>query len=126
MLDSRSHIEVSLEATQILEEIMTRLERDGGMGLVIDYGHEGTKEDTFRGFRRHALHDPLAEPGTADLTADVDFSMIHKVFDEKALVCGPITQRQLLSRVGIDLRLKVIFNILKMFLNFSNFEINLG
>jgi NADH dehydrogenase [ubiquinone] 1 alpha subcomplex assembly factor 7 len=107
LLDSRNHIEVSLEAVQIYEELTNRLERDGGMSLIIDYGHEGTKEDTFRAFRRHTLHDPLANPGTADLTADVDFSMIRKICEEKSLTCGPITQRQLLSRVGIDLRLKV-------------------
>jgi len=104
---SRNHLEISLAAIQIYTELTKRLERDGGMGLIIDYGHEGTKEDTFRGFYRHALHDPLLNPGTADLTADVDFSIIKKVCGEKAFLAGPITQRELLTRVGIELRLKV-------------------
>lgn len=29
-----------------------------------------------QGFRKHELHDPLLEPGSADLTADVDFSYL--------------------------------------------------
>lgn len=37
----------------------------------------------FQAFRRHALHDPLSEPGTADLTADVDFSYLKKMVHGK-------------------------------------------
>lgn len=39
--------------------------------------------DTFRGFRDHSLWDPLKEPGTADLTADVDFDYLKKHTEEK-------------------------------------------
>lgn len=30
-----------------------------------------------KAFKSHKLHDPLIDPGTADLTADVDFSYLH-------------------------------------------------
>ena len=31
-----------------------------------------------QGFKEHALHDVLESPGTADLTADVDFGAIKR------------------------------------------------
>lgn len=96
-----------MDGLAILGELTDRLEVDGGIGIVIDYGHEGTKEDTFRGFLQHKLHDPLVDPGTADLTTDVDFSLIKKLFHEKAMICGPVNQRDFLSRIGIDYRLQV-------------------
>ena len=33
----------------------------------------------FQAFKQHKLHDPLEEPGSADLTADVDFSYLQQV-----------------------------------------------
>jgi len=107
-------VEVSLDGLGILGELTNRLEHDGGIALIIDYGHEGTKEDTFRGFLQHKLHDPLVDPGVADLTADVDFSHVKKVFDENAMICGPVSQREFLSRVGIDYRLQVSCILFKL------------
>jgi NADH dehydrogenase [ubiquinone] 1 alpha subcomplex assembly factor 7 len=105
--DTRKHLEISLDGLTILEELTTRLEAYGGTALVIDYGHDGSKEDTFRGFYRHQLHDPLINPGTADLTADVDFSMIKKLFEHNTMICGPVAQREFLTQLGIEYRLKV-------------------
>ena len=105
--DTRNHLEVSLEAIQILEELSSRLEANGGLALLVDYGHEGTKQDTFRGFLQHKVVDPLEQPGLADLTADVDFSIIRKVCQEKALLLGTIPQADFLRRVGIGTRARV-------------------
>jgi SAM-dependent MidA family methyltransferase len=46
--ERRDHVEVSAEAGVILEHLATRLEEDGGLALFADYGHDGTKTDTFR------------------------------------------------------------------------------
>ncbi|CAG7838442.1 unnamed protein product [Allacma fusca] len=102
--DHRQHIEISLETITVLDEMTSRIDRDGGIALVIDYGHDGTKEDTFRGFYKHKLHDPLLKPGTADLTADVDFSFVRKFCWDKAWVLGPTSQRDFLKSVGIEVR----------------------
>lgn len=31
-----------------MQNIAQRLEEDGGMALIADYGHDGSKTDTFR------------------------------------------------------------------------------
>ena len=39
----------------------------------------------FQGFKNHKLHDVLCDPGTADMTADVDFSFFrHLCLSTKA------------------------------------------
>ncbi|KAJ9596877.1 hypothetical protein L9F63_012133 [Diploptera punctata] len=104
----RDHVEVSPETGVILEHLATRLEEDGGFALFADYGHDGTKTDTFRAFQNHKLHDPLVEPGSSDLPADVDFSFLRSCTADKLLTFGPVTQRDFLLRMGIDLRLEML------------------
>lgn len=77
--DKREHVEVSPESIVLMQQIAERLEQDGGFGLIADYGHDGSGTDTFRAFKKHKLHDPLIEPGSADLTADVDFLAFKNV-----------------------------------------------
>jgi len=100
-------MEVNLEGIKILNDITDRLEANGGIGLLVDYGHQGTKGDTFRSFKNHKIHDPLLNPGEADLTADVDFSHIIKLFSGKTFLSGPIAQKTFLERVGIQQRMQV-------------------
>ncbi|GFG40096.1 hypothetical protein Cfor_10983 [Coptotermes formosanus] len=106
--EKRDHVEVCPEGGVILEHLAVRLEEDGGLALFADYGHDGTKTDTFRGFRNHQLHDPLVDPGSADLTADVDFSYFRACVEDKLLMFGPVTQRDFLKRMGIDVRLQIL------------------
>jgi hypothetical protein len=46
--EKRDHVEVCAEGGVILEHLAARLEEDGGFALFADYGHDGTKTDTFR------------------------------------------------------------------------------
>jgi SAM-dependent MidA family methyltransferase len=56
-----------------------KLAQNGGMALLIDYGHAETGfGDTFQAMRGHAHADPLAEPGLADLTSHVDFTALAR------------------------------------------------
>ncbi|XP_076311770.1 protein arginine methyltransferase NDUFAF7, mitochondrial-like isoform X1 [Tachypleus tridentatus] len=104
--ETRSSVEVSPESGVLFQDIAIRLEQEGGCGLVVDYGHDGSKGDTFRAFRHHALHDPLCEPGTADLTADVDFSYLKKLVQGRALTYGPIPQGMFLENMSIKASLE--------------------
>lgn len=58
-------------------------------------------------FKGHQLHDVLASPGTADLTADVDFSYLRRMAGGGVACMGPVTQRTFLKNMGIDTRLQV-------------------
>ncbi|KAI5608062.1 protein arginine methyltransferase NDUFAF7, mitochondrial precursor [Silurus asotus] len=106
--EQRQHVEVCAEGGVIVQTLASRVSEDGGAALIADYGHNGTKTDTFRGFKRHKLHDVLEAPGSADLTADVDFSYLRKMAGDAVVCFGPITQRAFLKNMGIDTRLQVL------------------
>ncbi|KAJ8668073.1 hypothetical protein QAD02_009736 [Eretmocerus hayati] len=105
--ERRNHTEFSPELVNIIKYISTAITQNGGFSLIIDYGHNGDKTDTFRAFRQHKQWDPLVEPGTADLTADVDFALLRRVAEEthKILCFGPVTQGDFLTELGINVRL---------------------
>lgn len=75
----------------------------GGAALLIDYGYERSAPgDTLQALRRHAPHDVLADPGSADLTAHVDFDALARaVARAGAVAFGPLPQRDWLIRLGI-------------------------
>uniref|UniRef100_A0A665UKW2 Protein arginine methyltransferase NDUFAF7 n=1 Tax=Echeneis naucrates TaxID=173247 RepID=A0A665UKW2_ECHNA len=106
--ERRDHVEVCAEGGVIIQQLSRRISEDGGAALIADYGHDGTKTDTFRGFKGHRLHDVLASPGSADLTADVDFSYLRRMAGRGVACLGPITQRLFLRNMGIDTRMQVL------------------
>nr|XP_034964195.1 protein arginine methyltransferase NDUFAF7, mitochondrial [Zootoca vivipara] len=106
--ESRVHVEVCPDAGIIIQKLAHNIDKNGGNALIVDYGHNGTKTDTFRGFRGHELHNVLISPGTADLTADVDFSYLRKIAQERVATLGPIKQHDFLKNMGIDIRLQVL------------------
>lgn len=73
------------------------------VALFIDYGPaEPAFGDTLQAVRRHAYADPLVEPGTADLTAHVQFApLADKARAAGLSVHGPISQAEFLGRLGI-------------------------
>jgi len=83
-----------------------RLKRDGGAALVIDYGHtDSAAGDTLQAVGQHAYADPLSAPGSIDITAHVDFAALTRAVEAMgADGYGPITQAELLRRLGIDSR----------------------
>jgi NADH dehydrogenase [ubiquinone] 1 alpha subcomplex assembly factor 7 len=87
-------------------ELGRRIVRDGGAALIIDYGHEDSAAgDTFQAVGRHAYANPLMAPGTADLTAHVDFEALARAVESMgAHGFGPVTQAHLLRQLGIDTR----------------------
>lgn len=60
-----------------------------------------------QGFKGHQLHDVLSSPGSADLTADVDFSFLRMMAGSDVACLGPVTQRTFLKNMGIDSRMQV-------------------
>jgi len=98
--------EVCPAGLSIARAIGERIARHGGAALVVDYGHavSGAGE-TLQALRGHEFHDPLQDPGTADLTAHVDFAALAAAAREGGgAVHGPITQGEFLTRLGIETR----------------------
>jgi NADH dehydrogenase [ubiquinone] 1 alpha subcomplex assembly factor 7 len=93
-------------AAQILRELAQRLQRNGGAGLIIDYGsYPSAPGDTLQGLRAHQPVDPLSCPGETDLTVHVDFTALCRIAQRSgATVFGPTTQRAFLRALGIDQR----------------------
>ncbi|XP_061560075.1 protein arginine methyltransferase NDUFAF7, mitochondrial [Phycodurus eques] len=106
--ENREHVEVCAEGGVIIQQLARRVAEHGGAALIADYGHDGAKTDTFRGFKGHRLHDVLASPGCADLTADVDFAYVRRVAGMGVACLGPVTQRSFLKNMGIDARMQVL------------------
>ncbi len=99
--------EVSPARAALAGEIGARLERDGGIALIVDYGAwaEGPTGDTLQAVRAHGACDPLAAPGLADLSTQVDFrALALAACAGGAAVFGPVPQGTFLRTLGIEAR----------------------
>lgn len=99
--------EVSEPALAWTSALAARLAQQGGAALLIDYGPAAYGfGDTLQAMRRHERGiDPLAEPGTADLTAHVDFAALAEAARAAgAAVHGPLPQGLFLQRLGLMTR----------------------
>ncbi|KAE9421124.1 hypothetical protein Angca_005733, partial [Angiostrongylus cantonensis] len=105
--DQRIHWECSPEAGTFINQTTNRIICNGGFGIIIDYGHDGSRNDlSFRGYKKHEQVHPLSQPGAIDLTADVNFGYLKSLVADRAAVYGPNTQREFLGQMGIELRLR--------------------
>lgn len=106
-------VECQIEASVWLSGLIDRVA--AGSVLVIDYGDSAEVlrtrrgEGTLRTYRAHHLGPhPLDEPGTTDLTADVNFSALMEVAAGRGMECELMRQRDLLNRLGLADRLHVL------------------
>ena len=94
-----------LELRAAEDELFAQLEKRQGplAALFIDYGPtEPAYGDTLQAVRRHAYVDPLGAPGSADLTAHVQFARLAcKARAAGLTAAGPITQTEFLGALGI-------------------------
>jgi SAM-dependent MidA family methyltransferase len=103
-------VEQGEAAADWTQSLAQRLVAQGGAALILDYGTEETRAgDSFQALRDAKPADPLADPGTADLTAHVDFAAIARVAREAgAAVWGPVAQGVFLGRLGLWERAKIL------------------
>lgn len=99
-------LEVCPSVAQIVDHLAERFEKTEGRALFIDYGPAETEfGDTLQAIKRHKKVGVFSAPGDTDLTARVDFEGLAALAKAAALsVHGPLPQRTLLSRLGIELR----------------------
>ena len=95
----------------LIDTLSTRAEQgDQFHALFIDYGPDDRAPgDTLRAYKNGKQVDPLACPGEADLTVDVDFGRLSTLANRAGLqVSGPITQSEFLGKLGLQERLNML------------------
>jgi NADH dehydrogenase [ubiquinone] 1 alpha subcomplex assembly factor 7 len=88
----------------------SRFARQPGAALFIDYGYLSNRPGpTLRAVRRHRPVCALTEPGTADLSAHVDFGTFAEAARAGgAETHGPVPQGRFLTALGAELRLAAL------------------
>jgi SAM-dependent MidA family methyltransferase len=101
-----------IESCEPAREIITLLARHiathQGIALIVDYGYAGGgKGDTLQAMRKHQYFEPLSKPGSADLTAHVDFAALADAATQAgARVFGPEAQGRFLMKIGAGQRVQ--------------------
>lgn len=95
---------------QVMKQIATHCKKYGGVALIIDYGYSrGTYGDTLQAVKAHKFFDVLKEPGTADISAHVDFkALANTAHNCGALTYPPEPQGTFLLRLGAEIRLQAL------------------
>lgn len=94
--------EICVEAQKFMSTLCERCASEKGATLLIDYGHlKSGFGDTFQAMKNHHYSDPLEAPGSADLTAHVDFKTLANIALDKNLECHSTTQGAFLLAMGL-------------------------
>lgn len=91
---------------QVVDALAARFAEAPGRALFIDYGPALSETgDTLQAVKAHKKVPPLEAPGTADLTARVDFESLAAAARAAGLaVSGPVTQGDFLIGLGLEAR----------------------
>jgi NADH dehydrogenase [ubiquinone] 1 alpha subcomplex assembly factor 7 len=91
---------------QLVDVLGQRFAAQPGRALFIDYGPAQSEAgDTFQALRGHEKTPPLEAPGSADLTARVDFEQLGRMARDAGLdVDGPVEQGGWLKSLGLEMR----------------------
>jgi NADH dehydrogenase [ubiquinone] 1 alpha subcomplex assembly factor 7 len=95
--------ELSETAITFAAGLAGRLARQGGAALFIDYGPaEPSTGDSLQAIREKQAANPFTHPGSADLTAHVDFPTLADTARRAGVaVYGPVPQGIFLTRLGL-------------------------
>ena len=100
--------ELCEQGRALAADIGTRVMRDGGWALLIDYGRDVSGPgSSLQAVRAHRGADLLDRPGETDLSAHVDFGALAaavRAAASKARVFGPTGQGDFLQQLGIRQR----------------------
>jgi NADH dehydrogenase [ubiquinone] 1 alpha subcomplex assembly factor 7 len=94
------------ERGEAARAFVAALAQRGATALFLDYGPaESALGDSLQAMREGRPADPLAEPGTVDVTAHVDFAALAVAARVAgAAVHGPLPQGVFLARLGLHAR----------------------
>ena len=96
-------VEISEPGHAFVQNLAARFRRHPGVALFLDYGPEiSASGDSLQALRAGRPVEPWVEPGTADLTAHVDFSALARTASQSGCdIQGPVPQGIFLARLGL-------------------------
>jgi SAM-dependent MidA family methyltransferase len=105
-----SILEAPLASDALIGVVGRHLAQRGGAALFIDYGpSEAGLGDTLQAMKGHRFHDPLEDPGEADLTTHVNFARAAMLARQAgARSFGPVAQGDFLMRLGLGQRAETL------------------
>jgi len=98
--------EICEAGRSLAADIGTRLRRDGGWALIVDYGYDSGHGASLQAVRAHRGAGLLDHPGETDLSAHVDFAALAAA--SGAPIFGPVSQGDFLQRLGIAARAETL------------------
>lgn len=103
-------MEQSPASRAVMRTLAQHVKAYGGAGLIIDYGYLGdAHRDTLQAVKAHLFHPVLKDPGSADVTAHVDFTSLMEIARGAGVMpWGLATQGEFLRRMGAELRLEML------------------
>eukprot|EP00879_Flechtneria_rotunda_P019374 GHRR01020349.1.p1 GENE.GHRR01020349.1~~GHRR01020349.1.p1 ORF type:complete len:241 (+),score=78.13 GHRR01020349.1:408-1130(+) len=75
-------LQIGAHAMAVCETLACRISAHGGAALLIDYGQNCPYQNSLTAIRGHEGVHPLSQPGTADISAWVDFSAMRMAAEE--------------------------------------------
>ncbi|MEW4449274.1 SAM-dependent methyltransferase [Qipengyuania sp. JC766] len=105
-----SIVETCPAAAAVAYELFHRLAEQGGCALVFDYGAQRPDAgSTLQAVRAHRKVDPFETPGSADLTAHVDFGTLANIAESRGLRnLGTVGQGDWLRALGVEARAQAL------------------
>ena len=96
-------LEINEPALSFIRSLAARFARHPGAALFLDYGPEASGHgDSLQALSGGKPSDPLGPPGTADLTAHVDFAALAAAARHAgASAFGPVPQGLFLAALGL-------------------------
>jgi NADH dehydrogenase [ubiquinone] 1 alpha subcomplex assembly factor 7 len=105
-----SVVEICPAAAALISAVAERLIEQPGAALFIDYGYfPSAPGPTLAAIREHRPVEPLDRPGSADLSAHVDFAAVAAAAGAASVkMYGPVPQGRLLAALGAGTRLETL------------------
>jgi SAM-dependent MidA family methyltransferase len=113
-LQNNSIVETQDETNIIMGQISKNIHSYGGAALIIDYGYTESIYrnyiSTLQAVKDHEYSPIFEEVGNADISSHVNFTTLYDIANlYQTNTYGPITQREFLSNMYIDLRKNILF-----------------
>lgn len=103
-------VEYSLLGIKYLKKISSKIIKNQGGILIIDYGYlNGKMQNTLQAISHHKYSDVLKNIGNSDITHNINFNLFHKIVNKfKKLETIITDQKKFLTKMGIIERAEII------------------